>query len=114
MPGYFKGGATRSGWRDRRFQRSRGLTKAFRLENIERRFGKVQALDGLSTTVQRGQVYGVLGRNRAGKTTALRVLLGIIRPYDGLVELFGQRVKRVTPSLKRRIGTSRRNPRTRG
>jgi ABC-2 type transport system ATP-binding protein len=86
------------------------MTMAFRLENIERRFGKVQALDGLSITVQQGEVYGFLGRNGAGKTTALRVLLGIIRLDDGLVELFGQRVKRVTPSLKRRIGYVSQEP----
>jgi ABC-2 type transport system ATP-binding protein len=86
------------------------MTVAFRLENIERRFGKVQALDGLSITVQQGEVYGFLGRNGAGKTTALRVLMGIIRPDDGLVELFGQRVKRVTPLLKRRIGYVSQEP----
>ena len=86
------------------------MTVAFRLENIERRFGKVQALDGLSITVQQGEVYGFLGRNGAGKTTALRVLMGVIRPDDGLVELFGQRVKRVTPSLKRRIGYVSQEP----
>jgi ABC-2 type transport system ATP-binding protein len=86
------------------------MTVAFRLENIKRRFGKVQALDGLSITVQQGEVYGFLGRNGAGKTTALRVLMGIIRPDEGLVEFFGQRVKRVTPSLKRRIGYVSQEP----
>lgn len=83
---------------------------AFRLENIKRRFGKVQALDGLSITVQQGEVYGFLGRNGAGKTTALRVLMGIIRPDDGLVELFGRQVRRVTPSLKQRIGYVSQEP----
>jgi ABC-type multidrug transport system ATPase subunit len=43
------------------------MTAAFRLENIERRFGKVQALDGLSITIQQGEVYGFLGRNGAAK-----------------------------------------------
>ncbi len=86
------------------------MTAAFRLENIERRFGKVRALDGLSITVKQGEIYGFLGRNGAGKTTALRVLMGIITPDDGLVELFGQRVKRVTSSLKRRIGYVSQEP----
>jgi len=54
------------------------MTVAFRLENIERRFGTVKALDGLSIAVHQGEVYGFLGRNGAGKTTALRVLMGVI------------------------------------
>jgi ABC-2 type transport system ATP-binding protein len=86
------------------------MTTAFHLENIRRRFGKVQALDGLSLTVNRGEVYGFLGRNGAGKTTAIRILMGIVRPDAGTIDLLGQRTKRVTVSLKQRIGYVSQEP----
>jgi ABC-2 type transport system ATP-binding protein len=86
------------------------MTTAFHLENIRRRFGKVQALDGLSLRVSQGEVYGFLGRNGAGKTTTLRILMGIVRPDEGTIELLGKRTKRVTVSLKQRIGYVSQEP----
>lgn len=86
------------------------MTAAFHLGSISRRFGKVVALDRLSITVRQGEVYGFLGRNGAGKTTALRILMGIIRPDSGDIELFGQRTKRVTVALKQRIGYVSQEP----
>src|SRR5882757_9919415 len=86
------------------------MTTAFHLENIRRRFGEVQALDGLSLRVSRSEVYGFLGRNGAGKTTTLRILMGIVRQDEGTIELFGKRTKRVTVSLKQRIGYVSQEP----
>src|SRR3990172_5830585 len=53
------------------------------LENLTKRFGPVVALDGISFTVERGQVFGFLGANGAGKTTAMRIILDILRPDSG-------------------------------
>ena len=86
------------------------MTTAFHLENIRRRYGKVRALNGLSLSVRQGEMYGFLGRNGAGKTTTLRILMGIVRPDEGTIELFGKRTKRVTVSLKRRIGYVSQEP----
>ncbi len=83
---------------------------ALHLDSIVRRFGKVVALDGLSLSVRQGEVYGLLGRNGAGKTTALRVLMGIIRPDKGAIELFGTRTRRVTVPFKQRIGYVSQEP----
>jgi ABC-2 type transport system ATP-binding protein len=80
------------------------MTDALRLSGLRRRFGKVQALDGLSLAVPRGEIYGLLGRNGAGKTTTLLVLMGILRPDDGEIVLFGEPVRRVGVEQKRRIG----------
>ena len=80
------------------------MTSAVQLDNITHRFGKVQALDGLSLSVRQGEMYGFLGRNGAGKTTTLKMLMGILRPDGGTIELLGQRVTRVPVSLKQRIG----------
>lgn len=59
--------------------------------SLVKRYGRVAALDGLSMEVPRGAVYGFLGRNGAGKTTAIRVLAGLARPQSGEARVFGLR-----------------------
>jgi ABC-2 type transport system ATP-binding protein len=79
-------------------------SEAIGLSDVRRKFGRVRALDGVTLSVRAGEVYGFLGRNGAGKTTTLRVLMGIVRPDAGEITLLGQRVKKVSIELKRRIG----------
>ena len=67
-----------------------GAVPAARLDGVVKRFGDVRALDGFSLTVAQGEVVALLGPNGAGKTTAVDVLLGLRRPDDGCVELFGR------------------------
>ncbi len=67
------------------------MTAAIRLTELRRRFGKLNALDGLSLEVREGEVYGFLGRNGAGKTTTLKLLMGILHADSGDIELFGER-----------------------
>ena len=55
------------------------------LDNLVKRFGPVVALDGISFSVEPGQVFGFLGANGAGKTTTMRIVLDILRPDDGTV-----------------------------
>jgi ABC-2 type transport system ATP-binding protein len=86
------------------------MTAAFVLQDVSYAFGSIPALDGLSLSVRRGEVYGFLGRNGAGKTTTLRLLMGILRPRTGSIELLGQRVRRVPVALKRRIGYVSQEP----
>ena len=50
------------------------------LNNLVKRFGQVTALDGISFSVDQGQVFGFLGANGAGKTTTMRIILDILRP----------------------------------
>ncbi len=57
---------------------------------LTKRYGRTLAVDDLSITVQRGEVYGFLGPNGAGKTTTLRMLLGLIRPTSGSLRLLGR------------------------
>jgi sodium transport system ATP-binding protein len=59
------------------------------LEGVVKRFGKVEALRGVSLAVPDGQVTGLLGPNGAGKTTALRVLYGVVRPDAGRATVDG-------------------------
>lgn len=57
--------------------------------NLRKSFGAIHALNGLSFTAERGQVFGLLGPNGAGKTTTLRMLLGIIDPDEGVRRILG-------------------------
>jgi ABC-2 type transport system ATP-binding protein len=61
-----------------------------RTESLTRRFGSFTAVDGLDLLVEEGDLYGFLGPNGSGKTTSLRMILGLIRPTSGRVELFGK------------------------
>ncbi|MCI0850079.1 MAG: ABC transporter ATP-binding protein [Chloroflexi bacterium] len=56
---------------------------------LSKRYGRLMALDGLDLEVPRGTVYGFLGPNGAGKTTAISLILGLIAPSAGQIELFG-------------------------
>lgn len=74
------------------------------LSAVTVRYGKFLALDGLSLAARAGEIYGFLGRNGAGKTTTMRVLMGVLAPVAGEIRLFGESMKRVPVSIKRRIG----------
>ena len=59
------------------------------LHQLEKHFGEVRAVDGLSLNVKRGEFYAVLGPNAAGKTTTLKMLVGLIKPTGGTARLAG-------------------------
>jgi ABC-2 type transport system ATP-binding protein len=59
------------------------------VQNISKRFGKVQAVDNLSFDVQPGEIFGLLGPNGAGKTTSIRMILDIFEPDSGSIEILG-------------------------
>ena len=77
-----------------------GLRKEFRT----RRGRKVVAVDGLDLAVPSGGVHGFLGPNGSGKTTTIRMLLGLARPSTGSMALFGEPVPRQLPQVMRRVG----------
>lgn len=64
---------------------------AIRTHGLTKRYGDVTALEDVDRSVDRGELYGFLGRNGAGKTTTIRLLLGMIRPSAGHAEVLGQR-----------------------
>jgi ABC-2 type transport system ATP-binding protein len=60
------------------------------IEGLRKRFGAVQALDGVSLTVRHGEVFGFLGANGAGKTTTMRIVLGLMKADEGTVTWDGR------------------------
>jgi ABC-2 type transport system ATP-binding protein len=62
---------------------------AIEIRGLRRRFGKLEAVHGLTLTVQRGRCYGFFGRNGAGKTTTIKCLLNLLRPHAGSIRVFG-------------------------
>lgn len=69
-------------------------TRAVRTLGLSKRFGAVDARDGLDLEVPQAEVPGCLGSNGAGKTTTLRLLMGLLRPTSGRTEIFGLDVQR--------------------
>jgi ABC-2 type transport system ATP-binding protein len=59
------------------------------IDNLVRKYGRSEAVNGLSLSVQRGTCFGFFGRNGAGKTTTIKCLLNLLRPTSGNVRLFG-------------------------
>lgn len=71
---------------------------------LTKRYGPVLAVDGLDLQVDRGEIYGFLGRNGAGKTTTIRMLLGLVRPTAGTVRVLGNAVDGGGQGWLRRVG----------
>lgn len=74
------------------------------IKDLKKYFGKTKAVDGVSFSVKKGEVFGFLGPNGAGKTTTIRCLMDFIRKYDGEIKIFGQTVRDHSPELKEKIG----------
>ena len=77
-------------------------TSVVETHELTRRYGQRLAVDRVSLTVRRGEVYGFLGPNGAGKTTTLRMLLGLVRPSAGRATVLGGEPGR--PEVARRVG----------
>lgn len=75
---------------DSRYHR-RVSVPAIRLQGVCKRFGKKTAVRNLDLEVPEGAIYGLIGPNGAGKTTSIRIMLDIIGPDEGTVEIFGTR-----------------------
>jgi ABC-2 type transport system ATP-binding protein len=73
-------------------------------KNLTRRFGDFTAVDHLSFTVKAGEVVGYLGPNGSGKTTTIRMLLGLLLPSEGEARVLGFDVVRQSEQVRARVG----------
>ena len=77
---------------------------AIETAGLSKHFGKVPAVDGIDLGVPTGSVFGFLGPNGSGKTTTIRVLLGLVSPTAGTWRLFGQDMPKASPKVLPRVG----------
>ena len=84
---------------------------ALKLVNITKRYGDIVAVDGLSLDVRRGEVFGLLGPNASGKSTTLKIILGLVKPDFGYANVLGINVEEKTVEVKRQVGYVPESPR---
>ena len=77
---------------------------AISVRDLRKRYADIQAVDGVSFEVRRGEVFGMLGPNGAGKTTTVEIMEGLREPDAGEVRVLGLDATRETAALKERIG----------
>lgn len=75
-----------------------------KVSNLKKRYGKVKAVDGISFSVKRGEIFGVLGPNGAGKTTTLECIEGLRSYDDGEIEIFGEKMTTNNDFFKKKMG----------
>lgn len=74
------------------------------IENLSKKFGSVTAVKGLSLSVKRGELFGLVGPNGAGKTTVVRILCGALRPSSGTIRVNGLDITSCGEKIKSMIG----------
>jgi ABC-2 type transport system ATP-binding protein len=79
------------------------MDDAMKTVRLTKYYGRRKVVDNLDLRVPAGTVYGLLGRNGAGKSTTLKMLAGMVRPDSGRVELLGEDVDRMRPATRARI-----------
>ena len=80
------------------------MTTAIEFQNVVKRYGKVEALRGVSFSVNRGEMFGLIGPDGAGKTTAIRAICGLLHVDEGSIRVLGQ-----DPVKQHRAGHRRRS-----
>lgn len=83
---------------------SEPVDKVISVESLNKRFGDLAAVDDISFSVRRGEVFGILGPNGAGKTTTLECIEGLQEPSSGRISVLGTEVARDPNTVKERIG----------
>lgn len=66
------------------------MANVLEIHDLTKRFGKFEALSHLDLTVEEGEIFGYIGPNGAGKSTTIKTILGLLKPTNGNVKLFGQ------------------------
>ena len=77
---------------------------------LTKRYGAAAAVDGVDLAVEKGQIYGLVGRNGAGKTTIIRMLTAQTVPTTGEIELFGQTTEKGLAAARARTGAMVETP----
>ena len=77
---------------------------AINIKNLDKTYGGVKAVDGLSLTVPQGSFFGFLGPNGAGKTTTIKMLMGLAEPDAGTIHILGLPLPEKSLEIKKVLG----------
>ena len=80
------------------------MSSIIEIRNLTKDFSEVKAVNDLSFSVLQGQVYGFLGQNGAGKSTTIRMLLTLITPSSGTIEIFGKDLQKHRKEILKKVG----------
>lgn len=80
------------------------LESIISIKDLEMSYGSKKVLKGINLEIPRGQIIGYIGANGAGKSTTIKIMLGIIQGYEGKVEILGQDISDGSVEYKKRIG----------
>ena len=80
------------------------MNQVIRVKDLSKHFGDLKAVSNLSFSVGEGQVYGFLGQNGAGKSTTIRMLMTLIEPTGGEIEIFGMNLRKHRKEILRQTG----------
>lgn len=80
------------------------MSVIIQVNHLSKQYKELKAVDDISFTVNQGDVYGFLGQNGAGKSTTIRMLLTLIEPTTGSIELFGMDLKKHRKEILRQVG----------
>lgn len=80
------------------------MSPVIELKHLSKRYGSKQALQDVSFLVEKGSIFGFLGENGAGKTTAIKLIVGLLKPNQGMIHLFGKARHQHPKGLMRRVG----------
>lgn len=80
------------------------MPEIIHVENLSKQFKEVNAVNDLSYSISKGEVYGFLGQNGAGKSTTIRMLLTLIQPTTGRINIFGKDIQNYRREILRNVG----------
>jgi ABC-type multidrug transport system ATPase subunit len=78
------------------------MSAIIKVAGLSKHFGDIRAVEDLSFSVEKGEIYGFLGQNGAGKSTTIRMLLTLVHPTRGEMEVLGMNLKRDRREILRR------------
>ncbi len=77
---------------------------AIEIENLKKNFGEIPAVNGISLSVEKGEMFGLVGPDGAGKTTTIKILCGLLHPDEGKVNLLNQNLSGNIAVIQKKIG----------
>lgn len=80
------------------------MDAVIKTEGLTRSYGRSRGIEGVDLRVGRGEVFGFMGPNSAGKTTIIRTLLGFMKPTGGHAEVFGMDVRKESVKIRANVG----------